>query len=323
MRFFYAMCVMVVASVYAENSFVLVVNNGTVKDGSFFESAYRGAERFKQETGNDYAIVLNPKGEPSFDELPGMIEKAAKKAKRIMLVGFEWWILHNQYAWSSLFPDHEFVLIDYAQEAKNVRNILFQEQEGSYLVGVLAALQSKTKQVGFVGGMPIPIIFTFLRGYEMGVKSVDKNMNVLSMFVGNTPNAWNDPQKAKQIAETMIQSGTDVIFAAAGASSLGVHQACAERATTYSIGVDINQNGLFPGSVLTSMLKRVDRVVYDEAKRTQFKSGVYFMGVKKGYVGWAIDENNQDMIVPSMYERVFNAQQDIKNGSVKVMRSTK
>ena len=169
---------------------------------------------------------------------------------------------------SAEFPDKKFVIIDSVVEKPNVQSVVFKEHEGSFLVGMAAALASKTGKVGFVGGMDIPLIRNFAYGYEQGVKHVNPNGEVIVNYTGTTPAAWNDPARGGELAIGQFGQGADVVYAAAGATGLGVLQAAADEGKL-SIGVDSNQNYLHPGSVLTSMLKRVDVAVHDAFSQGQ------------------------------------------------------
>ena len=163
------------------------------------------------------------------------------------------------------FPDTKFVIIDAVVEQPNVQSVVFKEHEGSFLVGMAAAMASKTGKVGFVGGMDIPLIRNFAHGYQQGVKHVSPDAEVFVNMTGTTPAAWNDPAKGAELAQSQFDRGADVVYAAAGGTGLGVLQAAADSGKL-SIGVDSNQNYLHPGSVLTSMLKRVDVAVYNAFK---------------------------------------------------------
>ena len=144
----------------------------------------------------------------------------------------------------------------------NVQSIVFKEQEGSFLVGALAAMKSETGKVGFVGGMDIPLIRRFACGYVQGVKHINPGATVFQKMTGTTPAAWNDPARGGELAKSMYDDGADIVYAAAGGTGLGVLQAAADN-NKLSIGVDSNQNHIQPGSVLTSMLKRVDVASYE------------------------------------------------------------
>jgi basic membrane protein A and related proteins len=201
----------------------------------------------------------------------------------------------------------------------NVESIVFKEHEGSYLVGMMAAKASKSGSVGFVGGMDIPLIRKFACGYVQGVKAVNKDAKVAQNMVGDTGAAWNDPVKAGEITKGQMAKGADVVYAAAGGSGMGVLQAMAD-AKKFSIGVDANQNYLFPGSVLTSMVKHVDVAVYNTMKAGDagFKPGIQALGLKEGGVDYAMDDNNKSVVSDDMKKAVEAAKADIISGKTQV-----
>jgi basic membrane protein A len=219
------------------------------------------------------------------------------------------------------FPKVRFVLIDGVAQGANVNSITFKEEEGSYLVGVAAAMASKSKKLGFIGGVDIPLIRTFACGYAQGAKAVNAKVDVTSNMVGTTSDSWNNPAKGGELARSQFDRGVDVVFAVAGGSGLGTLQTAKEKGKL-AIGVDSNQNHLYPGSVLTSMVKRVDNAVYDsfmQMKAGTWKAGVTAKGLKEGGVDWALDENNRKLITPEIEKRVMGARKDIIDGKVKVI----
>ena len=239
----------------------IVFDMGGKFDKSFNEAAYDGAERFKKETGIEY-LEFEVTNEAQREQ--ALRRMARRGANVVVGVGFSF--AHAARARSPTeFPDTKFVIIDTVVEQPNVQSIIFKEHEGSFLVGMVAALASKTGKVGFVGGMDIPLIRNFAHGYQQGVKHVNPEAEVFENMTGTTPAAWNDPTKGGELAKSQFDRGADVVYAAAGGTGLGVLQAAAD-ASKLSIGVDSNQNYLHPGSVLTSMLKRVDVAVYNAFK---------------------------------------------------------
>lgn len=218
------------------------------------------------------------------------------------------------------FPKQRFAIIDMVVDLPNVQSIVFKEHEGSFLVGALAAMASKTGKVGFVGGMDIPLIRKFACGYVQGVKYINPKAEVFQNMTGTTPAAWNDPVKGGELAKSQFDRGADVVYAAAGGTGLGVLQAAAD-AGKLSIGVDSNQNYLHPGSVLTSMLKRVDIAAYNVFKSAMdgtWKPGIQVLGLKEGGVGWALDQYNKSLITPEMKARMDQIEADIISGKIKV-----
>ena len=219
------------------------------------------------------------------------------------------------------YPDKQFSIIEVGWlDASNLRQYVFKEHEGSYLVGVAAALASKTNKVGFVGGMDIPLISKFACGYVGGVKSVSNSAAVYQNMTGTTPSAWNDPAKGAELTRSQIDRGADVVYHAAGGTGVGVIQAAAD-AGKLAIGVDKNQNGVAPGSVLTSMLKRVDVAAYETFKDAfsgSFSSGIKVLGLAEGGVDWALDENNASLITADIKAAVEQARSDIVSGKITV-----
>jgi basic membrane protein A len=198
----------------------------------------------------------------------------------------------------------------------NVRSIVFREQEGSWLVGVLAAKASKTHKLGFVGGMDIPLIRKFACGFVGGAKATDPEIQIFQNMTGTTGAAWSDPVKGGELAKSQIDRGADVIYHAAGGTGLGVLQAAAD-AGRLGIGVDSNQNHLHPGTMLTSMVKRVDVAVYNAFQGV--KPGVTALGLKDGGVDYALDEHNAKLVSADMKKKVDAAKADIIAGKIKVI----
>jgi basic membrane protein A len=218
-------------------------------------------------------------------------------------------------------PDVNFTIVDVNWlQGDNLQQIVFKEHEGSFLVGMIAAMKSQTGTVGFVGGMDIPLIRKFHGGYEQGAKYVNPNINVLMNMTGTTPEAWNNPTKGAELTKAQIDKGADVVYQAAGGTGIGVLQAAAD-AGIFGIGVDANQNYMHPGSVLTSMLKRVDVAVYNAFKTTvdgNYETGVFTLGLAEDGVGWALDEHNESLISDEMKSKVEQAKKDIISGKIVV-----
>jgi basic membrane protein A len=213
------------------------------------------------------------------------------------------------------------VLIDGAAKGANINSVLFKEEEGSYLTGVAAALASKSKKIGFVGGMDIPLIRAFACGYTQGARSVNPKIESLQNMVGTTSAAWNDPAKGGELARAQFDRGVDVVFAVAGGSGMGTLQTAKEKGKL-AIGVDSNQNYLYPGTMLTSMVKHVDKAIYDsfmQMKNGTWKPGVSYMGLKEGGVDWALDKDNRAVVTPEIEKRVNEAKTNIINGKIKVI----
>jgi len=293
----------------------VVFDLGGKFDKSFNEGVYNGLEKFKKDTGINYKgfEVTNA------TQREQAIRKMAKKGRNPVLgIGFAQGPAIEKVA--AKFPDTKFGIIDMVVNKPNVQSIVFKEHEGSFLVGLLAAMASKTGKVGFIGGMDIPLIRKFSCGYEQGVKYADPKAEVIQNMTGSTPSAWNDPSRGGELAKGQFDRDADVVFAAAGGTGIGVYQA-AKDAGKLAIGVDSNQNYLQPGTMLTSMVKRVDVAAYNlfkEAKEGKFKGGIQALGLAEGGVDWALDKYNEKLITPEMKKAVDQAKADIISGKIKV-----
>ena len=264
------------AMAHAEFKVGLVLDRGGKDDKSFNASAFAGGNKAKDELkislktveasdDNAYETLHRSFAQKDFDLIIGIGFAQAEAVKKV----------------AAQFPNKHFAIVDSEVALPNVRSLVFEEQEGSYLVGAIAAMTSKTGTVGFIGGMDIPLIRRFEKGYEAGVKKVNPKAKVLVNFVGVTGEAWNNPPKARELAYAQFQGNADVVFAAAGASGNGLFDA-AEEKNKFAIGVDSNQNWVKPGHILTSMLKRVDVAVYDTIKEGQagkFQAGTARFGL--------------------------------------------
>jgi basic membrane protein A len=293
----------------------IVYDKGGKFDKSFNEGVFGGAEKFRKETNIEFRDF-----EPQND---AQIEQALRRFARdghspIIAVGFSQATALQKVA--AEFPDLKFTIIDMVVNLPNVQSVVFKEHEGSYLVGLLAAMASKSNKVGFIGGMDIPLIRKFACGYVQGVKAAKKDAEIFQNMTGTTPAAWNDPVKGGELAKSQIDRGADVIYHAAGGTGIGVLRAAAD-AGKLGIGVDSNQNALQPGKVLTSMLKRVDVATYNSfaaARGNSWKAGVSVLGLAEGGVDWALDDNNKALISAEMKAAADKAAADIKSGAIKV-----
>ncbi|CDN50508.1 MULTISPECIES: BMP family lipoprotein [Neorhizobium] len=310
-----AMAAMSATALAADIKPALVYGTGGKFDKSFNEAASVGAERFKKETGidfRDFEPTSDTQGEQAIRNF------ASRGFNPVVAVSFAWTSAMEKVA--AEFPDTKFAIVDSVVNLKNVRSILYKEEEGSYLVGLLAGMASKTGKVGFVGGMDIPLIRKFGCGYVQGVKAAKPDAQVFQNMTGTTGAAWNDPVRGGELTKNQIDQGADVVYAAAGATGLGVLQTAADN-KKLSIGVDSNQNHLHPGSVLTSMVKRVDLAVYNafkDTKEDKFTAGIQALGVKEDGVAYALDDNNKALITPEMKAAVEKAKADIIAGTIKV-----
>ncbi|MFD1341596.1 BMP family lipoprotein [Litorisediminicola beolgyonensis] len=294
----------------------LIYDLGGKFDKSFNEAAYNGAQRWADETGG------------SFKDIELQSEAQREQAlRRFAEAGFNP-VITTGFSMSTPianvaadYPDTKFVTIDgYVDPAEhpNVKSILFAEHQGSYLVGMLAAMASESGTISFVGGMDIPLIRKFACGYAQGAKAVNPDITIIANMTGTTPAAWNDPVKGSELTKAQISQGSDVVFAAAGGTGLGVLQTAADE-DILSIGVDSNQNYLHPGKVLTSMLKRVDVAVEESmAAGADLETGVFALDLSGNGVGYALDDNNADLVSDEMETAVEEAKASIIAGDIDV-----
>ena len=289
----------------------VIYDMGGKFDKSFNQAGYNGAEKWKKETGKTYLEfeISNPTQREQANR-----RMAERGANPIVGIGFSQGSSLEKVA--KEFPKLQFALIDSVVALPNVQSIVFKEHEGSFLVGMMAAMASKTGKVGFIGGMDIPLIRKFQCGFEQGAKHANPKAQVTGNMTGTTPAAWNDPARGAELAKAQFAGGVDVVFAAAGATGTGVYQA-AKDAGKLAIGVDSNQNHLHPGTMLTSMVKRVDVAVYNAFKGV--KPGVTSLGLAEGGVDYALDEHNAKLVSPDMKKKVDAAKADIISGKIKVI----
>ncbi|MGD9561419.1 MAG: BMP family protein [Pyrinomonadaceae bacterium] len=308
----------------------IVFDIGGKNDRSFNAAAWEGVKRAEKEL-NICLYDIEP-GNPTSIE-PAMRAFAERDFDLIIGVGFAQGPIMQRVA--DDYPNIKFAIIDgviFEKDGKtpkqNVASLVFREHEGSFLVGMIAAAKSKTGVLGFIGGMDIPLIHKFATGYEEGAKYLNPNVRVLTNYVGVTDGAWNNPGKGKELALNQIEKGADVLFTAAGNSGLGVFDAVEQygrneqgEANKFVIGVDSNQNGVKPGFVLTSMVKRVDNAVFDVVKEVlsgEFKGGFHVFGLDKDGVAYALDEFNEPLVPPDVLKKVEAAKAKIISGEIKV-----
>lgn len=302
------------APVFADGP-VLFYDGGVKLDASFNESAWNGAELYRETEGGSYAEVVMPDGA---DRAEMLRDYARQGFEPIIAIGFLYGDAVAEVA--PEFPQLDFAIVDMVVDQPNVRSVVFREQEGSYLMGVMAAAANETGTIGFVGGMDLPIIRKFACGYVGGARAVNPDMEVLIEMTGDTPAAFNNPERGEEIANAQIVAGADVIYHASGGTGVGVLGAAAQ-AGIYGIGVDMNQNGMQPGSVLTSMLKQVDYAVYFALKDYadgNYTYGVQSLGLEDRGVGYAVDANNQYLVNRSMIAEVETLSYQIISGELSV-----
>ena len=308
-----ASAVLALSAISALAEPAIIYDIGGKNDKSFNEAAFAGATKWAKETGGTFK-ELEMQNEAQREQALRQLAEAG--ANPIVMTGFAFGDVLNTVAPD--YPKTKFAIIDMVVDQPNVKSVVFTEDQGSYLAGVMAAMASKTGVVGFIGGMDIPLIRRFGCGYAQGVKSVKPDATVILNMTGTDGSAWNNPVKGAEIAKSQQSQKADVIYAAAGGTGVGVLQAAADM-KILSIGVDSDQNYLHPGQVLTSMVKRVDNAVYEAFKEgADLKPGVNVMDLKAGGVDVAMDDNNAKLVTPEMKAAVDAAAAKIKSGELKV-----
>jgi basic membrane protein A len=293
----------------------VVFDMGGKFDKSFNEGVYNGVQRFANETGiryREFEVTNETQREQALRRM------AQRGANPVLGVGFAQAPAIEKIGKD--FPETSFTIIDSVVDLPNVQSVVFKEHEGSFLVGILAAMASQSGKVGFVGGMDIPLIRRFACGYEQGVKYANPDAEIYQNMTGTTPSAWNDPGRGAELAKSQFDRGADVVYAAAGGTGLGVYQAAKDNGK-FAIGVDSNQNYLHPGTMLTSMIKRVDIAAYNAfmgAMDGTWSAGVQNLGLAEKGVGWSLDEHNMSLITDGMKAKVKQAEDDIVAGKITV-----
>ena len=303
----------------------VVFDVGGRGDKSFNDGAYLGAERAMRELGARVRFIEPGEGT---DREAGLRLLAAEGMDLVIGVGFIFSDDLSQL--SKEYPDVRFAGIDYAPPVDAAGNVIppppnlaalrFREEEGSFLVGALAALVGNSKRLGFIGGIDFPLIHKFEAGYRAGVSAVCPDCQVVAQYAGVTPEAFRNPGRGQELALSQYQSGVNVIFHASGSTGLGVFEA-ARRRGKLAIGVDSDQQAEAPGFILTSMVKRVDEAVFKAVKSVQdgtFQGGIFQLGLAEQGVDYVYDEHNRAMIPDSVRARVEALRAEIVAGRIKV-----
>lgn len=293
----------------------VVLDRAGKDDKSFNSAAYQGATRAKDELKVEVKVI-EPRDIASYE--PSLETLASRGYDLIFGIGFAHKEAVEKVA--KRYPNLKFAIVDSKVDLPNVASLMFEEQEGSFLVGMIAALKSKSGTIGFVGGMDIPLIRRFETAYRAGAQYANPKVRVLQNYIGVTNEAFTDPTKAKELAASQASQGADVLFHAAGTSGMGVFEA-AENKKIYAIGVDSNQNWVKPGVVLTSMLKRVDVAVFEtiqQAKGGKFTAGVHKFDLKNKGIDYAVDQHNKSLLDAATITKVDEAKAKIIAGKLPV-----
>ena len=298
----------------------LVFDVGGLGDKSFNDAAHRGLVKAEKELGIGFRYVEPGDGS---DRESALRQLASQGNALVIGVGFIFSDDIRKLA--EEFPDTKFACIDYSAMPgqtlpANLSGLRFREQEGSFLVGAIAGLTTKSAAVGFVGGMDIPLIHKFEAGYRAGVEHVCPDCDVYSTYAGTEPKAFSDPIAGKELSLAQFAKGADVIFHASGKTGTGVFNA-AKAEGKWAIGVDSDQFHEMPCCVLTSMIKKVDVAVFETVRdvtQGRFQGGVREFGLQEGGVDFVYDDNNRDRISNELVERLKSLRQEIVSGQIEV-----
>lgn len=301
---------------HAEVLPAVAYSDGVKFDNSFNEAVFRdGVTRFTATYDID-VMEVNPSTSDAFE--PALRDLAALGRSPIVAVGFSYAPALTEVAPD--FPDVQFTIIDAVVDAPNVQSLVFKEWEGSFLVGALAAMRTDGAPLGFVGGMDLPFIRGFACGYAQGANHVDSGAQVMVRMIGDTPQAWSNPERGNALAEELIGRGAEVLYAAAGGSGIGVYRAAAGTGN-YAIAVDSNQNYLHLGTMLTSMVKRVGVAAFtswEQAANGEWQPGVQRLGLAENGVDWSLDIFNRQLVTLEMEEEMAQLREDIIDGRIRV-----
>lgn len=298
----------------------LVFDVGGRGDKSFNDAAYAGLQRAEVELGVE-ASFLEPVG--TEDREAALRLFAARGLDLVVAVGF---IFSSDVdAVATAYPSIHFACVDYAPESDrippNLEGLAFHEEEGAFLVGAVAGLLSKTRHVGFVGGMTIPLIRKFEAGYTQGVLVTCPTCAVHTAYAGSTPDGFKDPAKGKALAISEIAEGADVLFHASGATGHGVFEASRD-AHVLAIGVDADQHDEMPGTIVTSMIKRADVAVFEAiraASEGRFEGGMHVFGLREGGVDYVHEGEHAALLPDDVRARVARLRDDVARGNVVVL----
>lgn len=289
-----------------------------LNDESFVSTVSKGAEMAAKEFHIDLETHIQPEGMSEYDFMSGIAKKGVDAIVAISLIN-----LQSLMKVAENYENVNIVVVDSVVPPlyTNAKSIIFREHEGSFLVGMVAALKSRTGKIGFIGGRDIPLIRNFAYGYRQGAAFVNPKITIEETMLGTTVAAWDQPDIAKDVAKKQFAQGVDIIFAAAGGSGMGVLEAASEQDGKYAIGVDRNQNGLYPGHVLTSMVKKVDVAVYEALKdlsQGKWEPGVLNLGLKEKALDYAVDVNNRGLLDEALIGIVEAAREQIIRGVIDV-----
>lgn len=291
----------------------LILAMGGLGDKSFNDSSYAGLMKAK----SDFNIEVKYVEPNSWSEDSYYLKEFSENGYDLV-IATSYTAQNAMEEINKQYPNVKYAIIDTsAKEGENIASLIFNEAEGSFLVGALAAQMSKTGKVGFVGGVDIPLINRFKDGYEQGAKYINPNIQVLSTYIGGDA-PFSDPVKGKEHALSLANQGVDVIYHASGNTGVGVMEGVKEKGI-YGIGVDSDQDNMLEGKILTSMMKNVNNAVYKIIEDTingKFQGKVYTFGLKENGVGTTEFKYTKELIGQKNINKIKMIKQDIIDGKI-------
>lgn len=279
----------------------VVLSTGGLQDGSFNDAAYDGALQLRKE-GDTLVEIIDPGSVAGIE--PALRYFCERKKDMVCAVG----VFANDAVRhvAADYPDSHIVLIDSAVNAPNVLSILFDEEQGSFFAGAYAALVTKTRKIGFLGGMNSEVIQGFERGFNKGATFVNPDITLVSRYLGDSPDAFDMPEKASEVSADFTANKVDVVYHAAGKSGLGLIKN-SRVGGYYVIGVDSDQSKVAPGRVVASVVKRIDIALVKAAevmKKDAFKGGIWTLGLADHGIELALSRFNKDLLTPEVSSKV-------------------
>jgi basic membrane protein A len=290
----------------------MVTDQGGLGDRSFNDGAYRGLTAAKAESGADIRVLVS---RSAADYQPNLTVLANKEYDEIFAIGFQ--LARDVDEVATRFPYSNFAIIDAVVDQPNVASVTFREEDGSFLAGAAAAMASRTKTIAFLGGIDIPLLRKFEAGYSAGARQIDPSVRVLVKYIGS----FADPAAGKELSGVLLDQGADVVFVAAGKSGLGPIDQIRSRPNVYMIGVDVDQDAIVPGKILTSMIKRVDIGVLTLARQAaagKKPHGQASLGLKDGAIGLSDFHYTRNALTVSQFARLDALRKAIIAGTISV-----
>ena len=294
-------------------SVTMVYPNDCVGSAAYCNEFHIGIQKAQEELGIKLTEVNGMEDDPVATEM--ILSEAAQSSELVLTAGYQMGSILETVA--PKFPNVKFAIFDVTIDLPNVASVNYKSNEGSFLVGSIAALKTKTNKIGFVGGVDVPLIREFEAGYIAGIHEINQDIQVYVKYISNEVTGFNQPDKAKEIALTLYQNGVDVIYVAAGGSGQGVLEAAKEQ-MNYIIWVDSNGNHLAPGIVLTSMVKEISssvQTIINETVNGMFTPGIRFIGIEDG-VDYTLDEHNQLSLTEDIVKQVEAIKERIIAGDI-------